>query len=322
MRTVLRARQTRRAFMGLATAFAGIALVPRPAGTATSVHLVPERQRSRELLSRVEHWGCQYQNTRIRDVAASDLDLVVIDISLDDDRRRFVTPAERAMLQRKPDGGRRLVLGYLCVGETDVNRWYWPRPWRNAPPEWVGPHNPAWPGSRHVRFWNPEWQSMVFRGTDSILDKILKIGFDGALLDRVDAYLDWGDERPNAEEEMIDLVADLAAKARAHSPGFILLPQNAELLLTRQRYLDLIDGHNKESLLTGLNGQGVPNDEADIEWSLGYLRRAQDAGIRTLATEYLSDPAEIERVRVRLVELGFLPFFGYRELDRLPGGTG
>ena len=33
------------------------------------------------------------------------------------------------MMQRKPDGSRRLVFGYLSVGEAEDYRWYWPRAW-------------------------------------------------------------------------------------------------------------------------------------------------------------------------------------------------
>lgn len=309
---------SRRNFMS--TMVAGLALLPHfGRAYAGQPVFAPERAKNRHDLREVRHWGCQYQNVNLRELAASQLDLIAMDISLDDDSRRFVTHSELAALQRKPDGGRRIVLAYLCVGETDTKRWYWPQSWRERAPAWVGPANPAWPGSRHVHFWEAEWQSMVFRASDSILDRILDIGFDGVLLDRVDAYLDWPGERPTAPEEMVDLVSDLAAKARAQKPGFILLPQNAELLLTKPRYVDLIDAHNKESLLTGLQGEDVPNSSYDIEWSLGYLRRAQKADVRMLATEYLSDPQLIESSRQRLDALGFLPFFGARQLDRLPG---
>ncbi|MCG6114053.1 MAG: endo alpha-1,4 polygalactosaminidase [Mesorhizobium sp.] len=310
---------SRRSF--LATLLAGLVFAPSLGQASPGRKMTPARRSARRVLAGIRHWGCQYQAVNLREITASDLDLVVIDPSIDDFHRRFVTPEERAMLQRKPDGSRRLVLAYLCVGETDVKRWYWPQRWQQHAPQWVGPDNPAWPGSRHVQFWNDEWQSLVFRGENSLLQRIQDIGFDGALLDRTDAYLDWEQERPNVQEEMVDLVEALATKARTRDPGFLLLPQNAELLLMRQRYLDLIDAHNKESLLTGLDGQGVSNTADDVSWSLNYLGRARQAGVRMLATEYLSDPEAIQRARGQLVELGFLPFFGDRQLDRLPAAS-
>lgn len=309
---------TRRVFM--VSALAGSSALAHAAAKVPS-HDAP-RARSRTALEAVRSWGCQYQNVDVSKIAASPLDLIVIDPSLDDGARRFVTREDMARLRRKPDGSRRLVLGYLCVGETDIKRWYWPARWKAAPPDWLGAANPNWPGSHHVRFWDSQWQSLIFREKDSLLDLILKIGFDGALLDRVDGYLDWPDAQVDVQGEMLHLVADLAAKARACDPGFILMPQNGEHLLSRTAFLDLIDAHNKECLLTGLAADGQANRPADINWSLGFLKKAQSAGITTLAIEYLRDPAIIEEVRGRLVSLGFVPFIGNRALDRVPFAAG
>jgi cysteinyl-tRNA synthetase len=314
--SLFRRLDSRRAF--LASALAGLTFLREAVAGEPSIAVPGGRRAAHKALDTIRTWGCQYQNVDLAKIAASDLDLIVIDPSLDDDVRRFVTRAERAALQRKPDGARRIALGYLSVGEADVNRWYWPPEWQRSVPPWVGQANPNWPGARHVKFWSRQWQALIFRAEESILDKIIDIGFDGVLLDRVDAYLDWERQRASAQDEMVDLVADLVAKARAKNPDFIVLVQNAEHLLVKQRYLELIDAHNKESLLTGLGGKGVPNRPADIAWSLTYLGRAQRAGIKMLATEYLSDPAAIKAARARLVSLGFLPFFGNRQLDRLP----
>jgi cysteinyl-tRNA synthetase, unknown class len=302
----------------LAAMIGGVATMASRSHAAAAGDFAMPRLEARKALAGIRRWGCQYQNVSLREIASSDLDLIVIDPSLNDDDRRFVTPHERAMLQQKPDGGRRLVLAYLCVGEADVKRWYWPRAWKDRPPSWLGPENPNWPGSHHVRYWSEEWQDLVHAGSGSILDRIIDTGFDGALLDRVDAYLDWPGERPDLVADMIDQVSLLATKARASMPGFLLLPQNAELLLPHPRYTDLIDAHNKESLLTGLDGEGIANKGEDVAWSLGYLRMAQRAGVRMLATEYMADPQIIAGTKVQLDALGFLPFFGNRALDRLP----
>jgi cysteinyl-tRNA synthetase len=277
----------------------------------------PARAVARTALREARFWGCIYQNVDPADIAGSDLDLVVIDPSLDDDSTRLVTTAEVRAMQRKPDGGRRIVLAYLSVGEADVTRWYWPAHWRRKPPVWLGAGNPRWPGAHHVQFWHPEWQALVFSGPRSLLNHILDTGFDGVLLDRVDAYGDWPLRR-GAQEDMVDLVTRLAAKARAARPGFILLPQNAEHLLTRKPYLEAIDALNKESLLTGLNGDGTPNAQTDISWSLGYLRKAQEAGVVTLATEYVADRPGIDAVWKELTTLGMQPFLAHRQLDRMP----
>jgi cysteinyl-tRNA synthetase, unknown class len=280
--------------------------------------LRPQRQSAREALKRVVRWGCQYQNVDIGAIASSDLDLIVLDPSLDDKERRFVSPAECNALKTKPDGGRRFIIAYLCVGEVDTKRWYWPSAWRQTPPDWVGPENPNWPGSRSVKYWNEDWQSLVSNGAHSMLNQILDIGFDGVFLDRVDAYGDWQSSAA-AMDAMADFVEDIGARARERNPGFILLMQNAEALLLHDNVVAAIDAHSKESLLTGLPQPNALNQEQDVEWSLGYLRRLQNSGIPTFATEYIPDQDLRPQIRARLVELGFVPFFAERMLDRLPG---
>lgn len=277
-----------------------------------------EETEARRRLRAVRRWGCQYQDIDIDAVAESDLDCVALEPSLDDGSMRFITPAEIARLQRKPDGSRRLVLGYLPVGEADVKRWYFTDEMRAREPAWLGPANPAWPGSRHARYWDPDWQRLVATGERSLLARILDAGYDGALLDRVDAYGDWREERPAGEEDMIDLVATIRDVARASNPDFLLVPQNAEHLLMVRRYRALIDGLNKESLLTGLPGPGLPNSEEDVEWSLRRLLTAQADGVTVFATEYVDDPARQRRLAERLRDYAFPVFFGRRALDRLP----
>lgn len=273
---------------------------------------------ARRLLRAARRWGCQYQDIDLDAVAESDLDLIALEPSLDDWSMRFITPADMERLKRKPDGSRRLVLGYLPVGEADIKRWYYTDDMRAKPPAWLGLENPNWPGSRHARYWDPSWRALMATGDDSLLRRILAVGFDGALLDRVDAYGDWREERPSGQNDMIDLVATIRDIASERNPDFLLVPQNAEDLLLSARYRRLIDGLNKESLLTGLSGPGVPNSEDDVEWSLKRLKKAQSDGVTIFATEYVSDPASQRRLSDRLETYGFKPFFGVRELDVLP----
>ena len=272
----------------------------------------------RRHLKAVRRWGCQYQNIDVAEIAASDLDLIAVEPSLDDDANRFISAAQVEALKRKPDGGRRIVLGYLCVGEADTKRWFWPAAWRNRPPDWLGPENSEWPGSYPVRYWQREWRDLLLDSPQSLLQQLLDAGYDGALLDRVDAFQDWQSIVPNAPELMIDLVVSLAERARSQRPGFLLLPQNAEPLLRYPAYRGVIDGLNKESLLAGLQGQNQLNTAEDVAWSLGYIDQVRRLGLKLLATEYTSDPGVTRQVTRRLLELGFTPFIGRRALDRMP----
>lgn len=271
----------------------------------------------KELLTTVRAWGAQYRNVDVAAIAESDLDLIVVDPRPKDTEQAFISRSACDRLRVKPDGRRRLAFARLCVGEANVTRWYWPQAWRDTPPAWAERVHPTRPGVRQVEFWQPDWQSLVFSGDASILDLILEAGFDGVVLDHVDAFMDWP-ERPTAQDDMVTLATRLADKARRVRPGFLLMAQNAESLMTRPDYLALIDAHNKESLLTGLEGYGRYNMPEDVAWSMSYLRQAADAGVRMFATEYLTEPATIDRVRRQLRAWNFVPFFASPALDRLP----
>lgn len=285
-------------------------LAPRNAEGAPS-------SRSRNPLTDVSTWGCQYQNVDLDTVANSGLDMIVIDPCLDDGLGRFVSREDCEAIRRRPDGSRRVVLAYMSVGEVDTKRWYWPEAWRNQAPEWVGPKNPNWPGARSVQYWRAEWQNLLYSDRGAILGRILGAGFDGVFLDRVDGYGDWGGGAAELDA-MAALVAAIAAKARKQNPEFIVMIQNAEHVLDRPNLIEAIDGHSKESLLTGLLRPDTPNSPEDVDWSLSRLRPLQRRGIPTFAIEYITEPALRAAIEPQLLELGFKPFFATRGLDRLP----
>ncbi|WP_223476489.1 endo alpha-1,4 polygalactosaminidase [Oricola indica] len=269
-------------------------------------------------LNAVRRWGCQYQNIDVDAITASDLDLIVLEPSLNDDALIFLSPDEIDRMKTKPGGGRRLVLAYLAVGEANVNRWFWPNAWRRSPPDWLGPLNPSWPGARLVRYWAPEWQTLIFSHQKSLLNRIVASGFDGVLLDRIDSYVEWQEEFPGADVEMVKLVQRISQHARERNRGFLIMGQNAEDLLYDSAYRRALDGLNKESLFTGLRGMDTVNAESDVAWSLERLELARKAGITVLVTDY----AKSEKMRAyarRAAKKHGMPLFqGTWDLDRLP----
>jgi cysteinyl-tRNA synthetase, unknown class len=292
-----------------------MALTANDPGAAGTPSMRAQRVEMREVLAGVARWGCQYQKIDLQAIAASLLDLIVIDPIVDTSAGRGPNPEEMTSLKRKPNGGRRLVLAYLSIGAAEEYRPYWSPRWRDGPaPDWLGSESLEWPRSHSVRYWHPEWERIVLDAAVRFVDA----GFDGVFLDRVDAFQDWRDIRPSAMQDMADLVAQIGEATRSRNPGFLLVGQNAEPLLTSEQYLNAIDAVSKESLLTGLRGHGVPNSTADIKWSLQYLRRARDAGLTVFAIEYLDDVSSVAAATSQLLQLGFVPFFGNRLLDRLP----
>jgi cysteinyl-tRNA synthetase, unknown class len=230
----------------------------------------------------------------------------------------MISSAELASMQTKVDGGRRLVLAYLSIGEAAQYRSYWKTAWQNKPPAWLGPENPNWPMAHPVRFWYPEWKHILLGRPNSVLDEILALGFDGIFIDRIDVFREWLSERPSAAQEMVDLVEQIAHYARSRKREFLLIAQNAETMLTERRYITAIDAVSKESLLFGLAGEGIENKPDQVAWSLHYLAHADDAKLPVFVIEYLSSGRQIRAVTRTLARLGYVPFFAARLLDRLP----
>ena len=119
-------------------------------------------------------------------VRATNYDLLIMDMFLDGDNA--FTKDEVESLRQKANGGKRLVICYMSIGEAEDYRYYWNSAWSSNPPAWLAKENPDWDGNYKVRYWNAEWQAIICASRDSYLQRILNAGFDGAYLDIVDAY--------------------------------------------------------------------------------------------------------------------------------------
>ena len=305
-------------------------------------------------LGEVRSWGYQLQRVDIARVAASPYDLVVVDYSnLGSEAGRF-TPADVARLQMRADGSRRIVLAYMSIGEAEDYRYYWRDTWvepvnildnpnnqshspRAAPaavergtvrlralrlprleaPVWLGRENDGWTGNFLVRYWDPGWQRLIFRGSDSYLSRILKAGFDGVYLDRVDAFQAIGRDRPEAQDEMVRMVIAIAEQARRLRPDFLVVPQNGEQLLSDPAYLAAIDGIAKEDLLYGDEHDGQRNRASAVARSMRWLAPAINRGLPVLVVEYVQAKSLVDVLRADIAGRGFVPYFGVRALDQL-----
>ncbi|MEC9347198.1 MAG: MJ1477/TM1410 family putative glycoside hydrolase [Pseudomonadota bacterium] len=251
-------------------------------------------------------------------IAASGFDLVVVDYSADGSGARAYSPADVALMQRRSDGGRRIVLSYMSIGEAEDYRFYWQKAWAKKPPAWLEDENPAWAGNFKVRYWMPEWQRLILGHPEGYLDRIIAAGFDGVYLDIVDAYWYFQEKgRTTAATEMKAFVQRLAAYARAKRPGFLVVPQNAEDLLVDPDYLATIDAQGKEDVFYGWEGDDVPNQQESIDWMMKHLRLAVNAGKPVLLIEYPTKPDLIADAYRRGRSAGFVPYVPVRALDHL-----
>jgi cysteinyl-tRNA synthetase len=318
------ARATVALGVGLLALLAGLAAVPWPRDTLG--------RREGPALAEARSWGYQLQNFNPLTIPSM-IDVMVVDYSRDGTARREMQPEEVAALRRRLDGGQRIVLAYLSIGEAESYRFYWRGHWAWLRPGWLGPESTTWKGNYPVRFWQPGWQRLIVQGRPSALgrllelqadwrkpyvDRVIEAGFDGVYLDRVDAYYEWKGERSTAEEDMVELVTRLSAYARARKPGFLVVAQNGEELLAHEPYLQALDGVAKEDLMFGVAGDERRNRPQEFLRSAGLLGRARAAGLKVMVVEYVEDPAKRAEARARMGDLGFLIQFAQRRLNLPP----
>jgi cysteinyl-tRNA synthetase, unknown class len=265
-------------------------------------------------LAAARSWHYQLDNVDVARLSEVPADLLVIDYAKKAGKEPL-TREEVSVLQTGPDGRRRFVVAYLSVGESEEFRFYWNDAWKSSAPDWLGEENCAWPKARRVRYWQPGWKDINFRGPESYLKRIVDAGFDGVYLDRIDIYETFEKERPTARAEMITHVAELARTARRLKPGFFIIPQNAEALLSVDNYRSVIDGIGKESLLHGNSATAKRNTRDEIRASMSLLRRLINDGKPVFAVEYLLEPRHIQETALELERLNIVSAFETRALD-------
>lgn len=121
-------------------------------------------------------------------ISATRYDLLILDLFCCGER---FTQEDLLRLARKPSGAERLVICYVSIGEAEDYRWYWQPGWLTDPPSWLGPENPDWPGNYLVRYWDPQWQAIIFGTDSSYVDMVIGSGFDGLYLDKIDSFEDY-----------------------------------------------------------------------------------------------------------------------------------
>ncbi|MCU0461318.1 MAG: endo alpha-1,4 polygalactosaminidase [Bacteroidales bacterium] len=122
----------------------------------------------------------------INAVTSTNYDLLIMDLFFDETTE--FTSGEITRLKDKANGGKRLVISYMSIGEAENYRYYWQSGWESGDPFWLDDENRAWKGNYKVRYWEPEWKKIIFGNGDSYTKKIINAGFDGAYLDIIEAF--------------------------------------------------------------------------------------------------------------------------------------
>lgn len=114
-------------------------------------------------------------------VQATNYDLVLVDLYFNEEE---LTAADIESLKTKANGGSRLVICYMSIGEAEDYRYYWNGLDKNL----ICRENPDWKGNFAVKYWEADWKSVIYGNEQSYLKKILDAGFNGVYLDIIEAY--------------------------------------------------------------------------------------------------------------------------------------
>ena len=167
-------------------------------GGDTALDVIPDRRPMNEntndvtqlrqaknflVLLNPEHY--KTRESYIKALSETNYDLLIVDLCYDG---HVLLPVETERLKHKANGGKRLLLSYMSIGEAEHYRPYWKTSWDDVRPHWLAEPNPAWEGNDKVRYWAQEWKEILYGSPDAYLDRIIDAGFDGAFLDVMDAW--------------------------------------------------------------------------------------------------------------------------------------
>jgi cysteinyl-tRNA synthetase len=263
-------------------------------------------------------WVYWLQAIDMEKLAARTEGFIVIDYSRDGTDKGAFSAKEIQALKEGP-GGKKRVLAYMSIGEAENYRFYWLPGWRPGNPQWLERENLSWPGNFKVHYWDPAWQRILLGTSESYLDKILAMGFDGVYLDIIDAYEYFkGQGRGSAEGEMVTLVKAIATYANARKVEFLIIAQNAPELGRYADYLGALDGVAQEGLHYGyeLEDKATPTDVAkQLQDFLDVFRMA---GKLVLIVDYATSPEKVRDAYQGSWSKGYLATVTVVGLDRPP----
>jgi cysteinyl-tRNA synthetase len=311
-------------------------------------------------LANVAYWAYQLQDISaqgaVDGLVASHYDMLVLEPTRTDwssDDRYFDTRGMVARLKdslASDDAHRKLIIAYADIGEAEDWRWYWtwstdwdcvgdpPADW----PDYILACDPdGWSGNYPVAYWDGDWKDIVITGThqgghpdrdySSVIDEVIKDGFDGIYLDWVEGYEN-EDVVAAAQAagkdpavEMIAFVEEMRAYATARDPNFLIVQQNAAALIDgRLELLIVIDAIAQEAIWydgdatdawDDPDGYDWENDPDLVDYYIDYLDRYLDAGLPVFDCEYALSYAST--AYANSLDRGYVPYATRRSLSRL-----
>ncbi|MBI3232992.1 MAG: hypothetical protein HYZ42_02955 [Bacteroidetes bacterium] len=122
-------------------------------------------------------------------IRKTNYDMIIID--LDFNSTTVWLKSEIDLLKVKANGKRRLVLSYMSIGQAQTKRFYFTSQLLTNPPLWLSNQDEKNKEFYNIRYWDSDWQNIMFGSDDSYTRRIVKAGFDGAFLDRLTPAYSW-----------------------------------------------------------------------------------------------------------------------------------
>ena len=311
-------------------------------------------------ISEVGYWAYQIDDLgepgAVDKLANTHYDMLVLEPTRTDwssDDRYFDAEAMVSLLKhsRASDGiHRKLIIAYIDIGEAEDWRWYWtcseewprgesrPADW----PDYILTHDPdGWEGCFPVAYWDEEWKDIAIYGENhdsspygdytSIIDEVIKDGFDGIYLDWVEGFEDdtvMAEARRQGKDpavEMLQFIEEMRDYAMLRNPDFIIIQQNAAALCEGHPELfSLIDAISQEAVWydgdafdnwNARDACDIANDSSLTDYYVEYLDQYLGAGLPVFNCEYARRYAD--EAYDNSYDEGYIPYCTRRPLSRL-----
>ena len=112
-------------------------------------------------------------------------DMVIVDVF---HGRQPLSRRAVETLKYKKIGAKRLVVAQIDIGSAASYMYYWKDGWGEGSPPFINAPHRGDPDRYYVEYWQPEWKKLIAGDTNSYIYGIIRQGFDGVLIDGLNAY--------------------------------------------------------------------------------------------------------------------------------------
>ena len=268
----------------------------------------------------VNDWYYQLQFMDYFDLANTRYDMIVIDPEPQQPLNSNIIDRIRCS-----GDGEKMAVAYLSIGKAENFRSYWQSDWTVGNPQWIAAPVENFPGEFHVRYWDPQWRSLILGDAESRLDRVIEAGFDGVVLDGVDGYAGFLEENPAAISDMHALIADIRdyAVTKSGNSDFGIFVQNTEELIENSS----VDWTGQLTGIVKISAFYAPTDnEVDTElrnFYDGYLNQWVGADKKVFTIDFAQQENNIDLTYNESALRGYIPLtvpsFGLHRLSVAPG---